>query len=53
MKSNKHQEPREKEEHQHGLMIASLISWLSKPSMVIAMFLNVVRMLLLGNGVVN
>ena len=31
---------------------ASMISCLSKPSMVIAMFLKMVRMLLLGDGVV-
>ena len=35
------------------LMIASMISWLSKQSMVIAMFLVMVRMLLFRNGAVD
>jgi len=54
MQSNTNQEAREKEEHQNSphLMIASMTSWLSKPSMVIATFLVLVRMHLLGNGAI-
>jgi hypothetical protein len=53
MQSKKNQETREKEEHQNShLMIASMISCLSKQSMVIAMFLILVMMLLLGNGAI-
>jgi hypothetical protein len=54
MQSNKNQEIREKDQHQKShLMIASMILWLSKQSMVIAMFLVLARMHRLGDGVVK
>jgi hypothetical protein len=54
MQSNKSQEIREREQHQYShLMIATIKSWLSKQSMAIAMFLLLVTMCRLENGVVK